>query len=95
MSLPIYRAVAPEGGGVMVEVKMSVASSDVAVPMSMDASYMMIDTPIYHGAYTYTPTSETQVISIHGQMAERDIVIDPVPSAYGRVTWNGSYLTVS
>lgn len=51
--------------------------------------------PPYTGAYEYTPTEETQTIEISGKAATQDIIINPIPSNYGLITWNGSVLTVS
>lgn len=79
----------------MVEIAMSVATTEVSFPMTVGATYSMSDTPVYDGAYVFTPSSETQSISIRGKKADHDIVINPVPSQYGRITWNGSSLTVS
>ena len=50
---------------------------------------------VYDGPYEFTPTQETQTIEIEQKMATADIIINPIPSQYGLVTWNGSYLTVS
>lgn len=49
----------------------------------------------YNGPYTFTPSGSTQTIAIAGKMASGDITINPIPSTYGRVTWNGSTLTIS
>lgn len=49
----------------------------------------------YSGPYQVTPTQEQQVLSISGRQATEDIIIDPIPSNYGLITWNGSVLTVS
>lgn len=51
--------------------------------------------PPFTGAYTYTPTQETQTIPIDGLKAIQDITIEPIPSNYGLITWNGSTITVS
>ena len=51
--------------------------------------------PPFTGAYTYTPTQETQTIPINGLKAIHDITIEPIPSNYGLITWNGSTITVS
>ena len=51
--------------------------------------------PPFTGAYTYTPTQETQTIPINGLKAIQDITIEPIPSNYGLITWNGSTITVS
>ncbi len=58
-------------------------------------SFVAGDYPIFSGAYEYTPTSQTQTIDIGGMAARQDIVINPIPSNYGLITWNGSTLTVS
>lgn len=50
---------------------------------------------LYTGAYEFTPSSETQTIPIADLIAAEDITINPVPSNYGLITWNGSFLTVS
>ena len=49
----------------------------------------------YAGEYEFTPADEAQTIPIYGKTATRDIVINPIPSNYGKITWNGSTLTVS
>ena len=49
----------------------------------------------YEGSYEYTPTDSTQVIAINGKRATSDITINPIPSNYGLITWNGATLTVS
>lgn len=51
--------------------------------------------PMFPGAYEYTPTQEPQVIEIGGMMAGQNITIDAIPNNYGRITWNGSVITVS
>lgn len=50
---------------------------------------------IYDGEYEFTPTEETQTVNIENKMAVQDITINPIPSNYGRITWNGSTITVS
>ena len=49
----------------------------------------------YDGSYEFTPTQSTQTIPISGLTARADITINPIPSNYGLITWNGSVLTVS
>lgn len=51
--------------------------------------------PHYHGATTFTPTQQTQVAQTSGLIVDADIIINPIPSNYGRITWNGAFLTVS
>ena len=48
----------------------------------------------YDGAYEFTPGAEAQTIEIGGLTARENIIIDPIPSNYGLVEWNGITLTV-
>lgn len=49
----------------------------------------------YEGAYEFTPSDAAQIIPIGGMVATQDITINPIPSNYGLITWNGATLTVS
>ena len=49
----------------------------------------------YQGPYEVTPTGTAQVLPTDGLLMAHDLVIDPIPSNYGLVTWNGAVLTVS
>lgn len=51
--------------------------------------------PIYSGATSFTPSQSAQVIQTDGFALESNITIQPIPSNYGLVTWDGSSLTVS
>lgn len=49
----------------------------------------------YEGEYVFTPTMSTQEVATSGKLLLRNITINPIPSNYGLITWNGSSLTVS
>lgn len=51
--------------------------------------------PSYTGPYEVTPSSETQTLDTDALYMRGNIVINPVPSNYGLITWDGSSLTVS
>jgi len=51
--------------------------------------------PDYDGPYTVTPTLETQTLLTQNKKTTNNITIVPIPSNYGLITWNGSYLKVS
>ena len=51
--------------------------------------------PPYTGSYTVIPTSGEQILQTQGMSMTDNIVIEPIPSNYGLITWNGSFLTVS
>ncbi len=55
----------------------------------------VVSPPAYQGSYTVTPSAQAQVINTDGLVMADDFTVEPIPSNYGLITWNGSYLTVS
>ena len=51
--------------------------------------------PIYNGPSEVDPSQSTQVLETSGKMLLTNITVNPLPSYYGLITWNGSVLTVS
>lgn len=66
-------------------------SGGLSGSLSLEAVHI---TP-YSGRTEFTPSDSTQVIEAAGLLFEEDITINPIPSNYGLITWNGSTLTVS
>ena len=66
---------------------------------SMTAEFdKFIEVPVvdyYDGDYVFTPSAQEQTVPIRGKTARRNITINPIPSNYGLITWNGAVLTVS
>lgn len=54
-----------------------------------------VQLPPYTGDYTITPSSESQVLQTENLRMTDNVVINPIPSNYGLITWNGSTITVS
>ena len=55
----------------------------------------VISSETYTGPYVYTPTQYTQTIDISRKTATQNITINPIPTDYGKITWDGAVLTVS
>lgn len=53
------------------------------------------DLPVYDGITEITPSNQAQVLQTSNKALTRNIVVNPIPSNYGLITWNGSVLTVS
>lgn len=53
------------------------------------------DLPVYTGQTEITPSEDTQLLQTANKTVVQDIIINPIPSNYGRITWNGSTITVS
>lgn len=49
----------------------------------------------YSGEYEVTPSQETQVLYTEGKALAENVIVHPIPSNYGLITWNGAVLTVS
>lgn len=57
--------------------------------------YKFFTGDVFQGEYAYTPSEEIQIVPIGGKTALQNIKINPVPSNYGLITWDGLVLTVS
>lgn len=49
----------------------------------------------YTGPYVIEPTQHVQTIPTAGKTPTRDIVVSPIPSNFGLITWTGQALMVS
>lgn len=49
----------------------------------------------YTGVTEVIPTTSTQTLNTAGLVVRQNIVVNPIPSNYGLITWNGAVLTVS
>ena len=78
----------------VTEIPVSVATDGVNLAVGLGAAYSVVEKEYYEGAYTFTPSDETQTIPTVDKVLREDIVINPVPSNYGRITYNGSAITV-
>lgn len=49
----------------------------------------------YDGPYTVTPSQQTQTLYTTEKTLTQNVVVNPIPSNYGKITWDGRTLTVS
>lgn len=49
----------------------------------------------YDGPYEVTPSQSTQTLPTANKTLLNNVTVNPIPSNYGLITWNGSVLTVS
>lgn len=57
----------------------------------------VIEIPVsetYEGDYTITPTESVQTLETEGLLATKNIVINPIPSNWGRVERVGSIIRI-
>ena len=50
---------------------------------------------VYAGPYEFTPTEEPQTAAVQNKLSTQNIVINPIPTNYGLITWDGTKITVS
>ena len=62
----------------------------VSGSQGIGASVMAAIASPYHGAYTITPSEQAQTIPTAGANLAQDIIIEPIPSNYGRIGYDGS-----
>ena len=75
-------------------IPVSVSAAGAAFALSVNAITEVMADP-YTGSYEFTPSSEAQTIPVAGLGMTQDLVINPIPSDYGHIGWNGSVITVS
>lgn len=50
--------------------------------------------PPYEGATEVTPSDDEQVLATAGTNVGSDIIVHPIPSNYGKVSYNGAILFI-
>lgn len=76
----------------------NVTVSESTQSVDADISVQIVvggDAPPYQGEYVHTPCSETITIPCAEYKMLDNITINPIPSNYGLITWDGRTITVS
>lgn len=60
-----------------------------------DCSFEGMASSNYDGPYIIEPTQKTVVVPTAGKTLSKNIIINPLPSCYGLIEWDGNVLTVS
>lgn len=55
----------------------------------------IVDVDDYTGEYEVTPSAEAQTLQTNGLRMIDNLTINPIPSNYGRIAWNGLGIRVS
>lgn len=77
------------------EFPLNVIESNETVALDVATSIQIVNGEKYQGSYTVTPSREAVVLNTIGKELEDNITVEPIPSNYGLITWNGSIITVS
>lgn len=71
--------------------------ADVALEWGTDEYVRVVNATAdeYDGPYEATPTAFAQTFPTTGKLMTADFTVNPIPSNYGLITWNGQTITVS
>lgn len=75
--------------------ELEVSETEVSFDGSVEQSINFDPHPVYTGATSVNPGPNAVTLQTAGKILNANIVIQPVSSRWGRISWNGSYLTVS
>ena len=75
--------------------KISVCTCDSSIKVDAPKSNVIVkETPLYKGSLEVIPSDEEQVLNTKFLKLDRDIVVKPIPSNYGKIECNGSELFI-
>ena len=67
---------------------------DDAESLHIGAEIYSVETQPYEGEYVVTPSEETQTLPTARKRLEQNVIVEPIPSNYGRISYSGSVITV-
>lgn len=87
-------------GNVSLDIEASTVEIDVQPSgrVSIDAEQYVPMRPkaiIYDGSYEVTPSQAAQTLPTRGKLMDVDLVVQPIPNNYGRISYSGGIMTVS
>ena len=76
-------------------VNVNLSTNPLKTSTGTPVARVFVERPLYEGEVEVTPSSETQVLETKNLRMGDNVTINPIPSNYGLITWNGSTITVS
>lgn len=74
---------------------LTVVETNIPIQIGLETPVVTSTVPEYTGEYDITPSGQAQVFGTNGTKLTHDFVVEPIPSNYGLITWDGSTITVS
>lgn len=74
------------------------ADCELIIPEAAESGVFMVIRdayPEYSGPTEITPSAEEQTLDTTLKTLTRNIVVKPIPSNYGLITWNGAGIRIS
>lgn len=73
-------------------VMFSAPSAEISTGQQIARAF--IERPAYDGPVSVVPGEQEQTLQTAGLAVLNNITVQPIPSNYGRIAWNGQTLTV-
>lgn len=77
------------------KVNVTVGGANLGIGFGNPIARDYVDRDPYEGPYEVTPGAEAVVLETYNLRMTGNVTVNPIPSNYGLITWNGSVLTVS
>lgn len=71
--------------------------ADIALEWGSDEYVRVVtsDADEYDGPYEATPTEDAQTFPTTGKLMTADFIVAPIPTNYGRITYDGTTIHIS
>ena len=76
-------------------VSVAVNAETMGVTLGSPVARDYVERPAYEGPTEVTPSSETQTLDTRNFRMTENVTVNPIPSNYGLITWNGAGIKVS
>lgn len=77
------------------KVEITIGGGSVNVGFGNPVARDLVERDPYTGEYSVTPGDEEITLQTNSLRMTDNITVRAVPSNYGKISWNGSFLTVS
>lgn len=77
------------------KVNVNISTNPLRTSTGTPVARVFVERPLYEGPVEVTPSSDVQVLETLNFRMGDNITINPIPTNYGLITWNGSTITVS
>lgn len=84
----------PMNVSVQDSISVNASEEEQGVALNIGAAYKVSEGDLYHGEYEFTPNNETQTVHTQDKLLLQNITINPVPSNYGKISWDGSNIMI-
>lgn len=80
-----------------LQIDAEIESTNHQIAGAIDGKYTFVDYKYenYDGPVRIVPGDTEQVLATADRYVQENIIIEKIPSNYGKITWNGSVMTIT